>query len=313
MTRRPSGFTLIELLVVIAIIAILIGLLLPAVQKVRESAARLKCQNNLKQIGLACHNFHDSNEFMPNGISGESGTGITFNANTKTWMQKLLPYIEQQGRPATENFSLSVCPSDPRGSVIYGGSGGFGNYGLSWYVAVDSIGYNDGLAMIGAAERYTTTTNPTGYRYAQHKIKITDATDGTSSTMMVAERAPSIKGQYPDLYWGWWSFSTGYDTRTMARATSPFYFMSANNGSPTATATACPRPAAAMQSTLLSQCAFNAPNAFHTGIFQAAMGDGSVRGLTYSGANAFIGGSTTVTVLQAMSTRAGGEVITENQ
>src|SRR5262245_10686317 len=134
-----SAFTLIELLVVIAIIAILIGLLLPAVQKVREAAARAKCTNNLKQIGLALHSYHDANNYFPPGyVDGNTSKKATDPAYTPDndvgpgwgWAAFLLPYLEQNNVYSQINFSVKVgtgsntaisqqplaiyqCPADP--------------------------------------------------------------------------------------------------------------------------------------------------------------------------------------------------------
>src|SRR6202035_1375927 len=97
---RRGGFSLIELLVVIAIIAILIALLLPAVQKVREAAARAQCQNHLKQLALACQSYHDAQRFFPTGQYGDYNQAAAFggpyeDSASWSWLAFILPYIEQ--------------------------------------------------------------------------------------------------------------------------------------------------------------------------------------------------------------------------
>ena len=115
MTRRTrSAFTLVELLVVIAIIGVLISLLLPAVQRVREAAARMSCSNNLKQIVLASHNFHDSYQYFPTNSQNEGGWNWSFQQTTKSWswLTRLLPYLEQQNLLTQMNIDQSTLGQD---------------------------------------------------------------------------------------------------------------------------------------------------------------------------------------------------------
>jgi len=192
-SRRP-GFTLIELLVVIAIIAILIGLLLPAVQKVREAAARMKCQNNLKQIGIALHNYSNVQGAFPKGC--QDNTGI-FTPPREGWPPYLLTYLEQgnvasqytfnhpngwQGSsttatsPTNATIPSFMCPSDPgaqRGQFPWGYLS-VGNY-LPFF-----SGANLGNASTATASNQTAL----GYNYG---ARFGDITDGTSNTAVMSE------------------------------------------------------------------------------------------------------------------------------
>jgi prepilin-type N-terminal cleavage/methylation domain-containing protein len=208
-----KAFTLIELLVVIAIIGILIGLLLPAVQKVREAAARIKCQNNLKQIALGLHNYHDMAGLFPPGSADGPYGGDRLIRDRGGWHEYLLPYIEQaalysslqtwiasgSGTAVYYNWDerfiplpLLFCPSDPASPKMHS---------VPW----DDQGLHSNYVACAGSTYFCPPTGPTsdqlnGIFYWKSTTRITDITDGSSNTLMLSEVMVS-----PDR--------TGHDTR----------------------------------------------------------------------------------------------------
>jgi len=199
-TRR--GFTLIELLVVIAIIAILIGLLLPAVQKVREAASRMKCQNNLKQLGLALHNYESANQVFPPGYVANNSTfnGVS-DSSEASWCYFILPYLEQDALFKTVDYaaartsngfgagsagtlamrstrvSMMSCPSDdPNAIAAFGGFCVRGNYNANGGI---------GPQIYPAANGLDHTVQ--GVFYNVSKTRFADITDGTTNTAFMSE------------------------------------------------------------------------------------------------------------------------------
>jgi prepilin-type N-terminal cleavage/methylation domain-containing protein/prepilin-type processing-associated H-X9-DG protein len=288
------GYTLIELLVVIAIIAVLIGLLLPAVQKVREAVARMSCTNNLKQLGLALHNYHDACGTFPPGQVRAPYDRWKVNHG---WAVFILPYIEQQSlydayhwdralaAPANQgvvarplkNFWCPSAPGQDRYDTThgmfpsYGGKGACGDYAPTWGPALGTGDYP-------------------GVLVPNHMTRLSDITDGTSLTLLLTEDAGrpqawragrAVPGQNQAIAGGPWA---GFETGISGIGSAP-------------DGTSQPGP-----------CAMNCTNdhevySFHSGGANAVFADGHVQFLT---------GGLSIRTLAALITRAGGDFVSDS-
>jgi prepilin-type N-terminal cleavage/methylation domain-containing protein/prepilin-type processing-associated H-X9-DG protein len=332
--RFRRGFTLIELLVVIAIVAILMGLLLPAVQKIREAAARARCSNNLKQIGLALHNFHDTFLALPPGLGAindkQAMTPWTVsnvyqaptnppNLRVQSWLVHILPYVEQAalhdglplqpvdppaaqayGIPDNDYSSRHVpvyeCPSDPRGNLIeWPGTQSYRKAAATWYAGVGGVDSGDKNWPLAD-----------GILYWRSRVVLTHIHDGTSNTLAAGERPPARTiSDLNQVSNGWWQ---GADTINWRYGNTPAWeydtiqYVENTAGSVTTDFrfnTPCTFPTYFQPGDVTNSCDFNHFWSPHQNGANFLFADGSVHFLPYSARP----------IMKALATRSGGEVV----
>jgi len=312
-------------LVVIAIIAILIGLLLPAVQKIRDAANRIKCSNNMKQMGLAIHNYHDTYGNLPEGVVNYAGSPASTGNYYPywSWMAQIMPFWEQDnlyrqadawahtGSPSGSPYAwwpwgdfwdspqtpanpalgvqvkTLICPADSRQNTRLTGT----QAGIEPNSFVAFTGYL-GVAGLNAHDAMVTPdASRDGIFARKTKHGLAAVTDGLSNTLMVGERPPS-----KDLYYGWWFAGAGYD----AEGSGAGDVVMGARELGLASSLGCPSTKVGFQpGTLQNSCDMAHFWSLHSGGGNFLLGDGSVRFLTYA-ADA---------VLPQIMTRSGGEAV----
>jgi prepilin-type processing-associated H-X9-DG protein/prepilin-type N-terminal cleavage/methylation domain-containing protein len=291
--RPRAAFTLVELVVCVAIAAVLVALLIPAVQKVREAAARLRCENNLHQIGVAAHGYHDSMKVFPPGMRYQGGQDPYIKMS---WLTQLLPYVEQQSlwavtldayrqSPSPLNnpphVGLStviptfVCPSDPEAGGPEFAPRDKITVAFTSYLGVEGsdLFSKDGILFLDSA------------------VRAEDVTDGTSQTLLAGERPPSA-----DFQFGWWYAGAG---QVYTGSADMVLGVQERNVLPFSWAPCFPGPYHFSSGRASNQCDMFHFWSYHPGGASFLFADGSVRFLPYSAAP----------LLPALASRSGGETV----
>lgn len=337
--RQRTGFTLVELLVVIAIIGILIGMLLPAVQQVREAARRTACLNNMRQLGLACLNFEAALQEYPTagGAVEEFSQNESFGYEGASWMFQILPYIEQEnivrnyeagfasagGQSAflttrTSEFQMESfnCPSrDGRFAVVGTDIIALGDYAgvianintydgasFEWQVTgvnFDEVRQESNIFWTGILVKGGQVDVNTGETLNLRRVGVNDILDGTSNTIMIAEKA--VNSQFntiPDTsvwpYWELFGYYTGADWPVMRQFGAPV------NAGDTVwrpmNDSARPRTEDAFFNGVTRELGFGSA---HPGVFNSILGDASTHPINNNG---------DIRLLELLGTRSDGEV-----